>query len=401
MATIKLSTTKVANRLISYVEKRAMEREGIDCPHEYAKSQMAATRALWGKRDGIQAHHVIQSFRPGEVTPSLANQIGQELALKIAKGYECVVYTHADKEHIHNHIVINSVSYNDGRKFHAHGKDAIEKFREVSDRLCKERGLSIVKEPYAQQRFARAEYGLAKRGQMSWKDEIREVIDHEKQHSKSYEDFKKNLLGKYNIEIKERGKIISFKHPDSQKFVRGKTLGLAYERGTLENGFDRQVERRTNERGSCDIPSGKLGGASRSEGAAEADNRFERPHEGLYQDEHGQSNNRETDLRQRNRQYQNDKQTGHDRNELDINEARKALERERRSVAKGFDRFTQRDETKQRSNTRKDGTDRDWSQKGNERDQELHADRDREHQQDFSEQVKRVGNKQPEVGYER
>src|SRR3954449_11322512 len=157
MATIQRSNTKVANRLINYAEKRAEVREGVNCAVEYAKSQMKATRALWGKTEGIQAHHIIQSFKPGEVTPEIANEIGRDLAKEVAKGHECVVYTHTDKDHIHNHIVINSVNYEDGRKFHAHGQEAIDRFREVSDELCKEHGLSIVEERSADVRYTLAE----------------------------------------------------------------------------------------------------------------------------------------------------------------------------------------------------------------------------------------------------
>ena len=93
MATIKLGTTGSANRLISYAEKKAVEREGVDCNPEYAKSQFATTRELYGKTDGIQAHHVIQSFKPGEITPDQANKVGLDLAKKLGKGHECVVYT--------------------------------------------------------------------------------------------------------------------------------------------------------------------------------------------------------------------------------------------------------------------------------------------------------------------
>jgi len=157
MATIQLGTTKVANKLISYCEKRAAERDGVDCPPEYAKSQFKATRELWGKSEGIQAHHVIQSFKPGEITPELANEIGKQLAKEIAGGYEAVVYTHTDKEHIHNHIVINAVSYENGKKYRAHGKDAIERVRDISDRLCQERDLSVVKEKTSEVRYTLAE----------------------------------------------------------------------------------------------------------------------------------------------------------------------------------------------------------------------------------------------------
>jgi len=136
MATIQLGNTKVASKLISYCEKRATERDGVDCPPEFAKNQFKATREIWGKSEGIQAHHVIQSFKPGEVNPAEANEIGIQLAKELANGYEAVVYTHTDKDHIHNHIVINAVSYENGKKYRAHGKEAIEKVRDISDRLC-------------------------------------------------------------------------------------------------------------------------------------------------------------------------------------------------------------------------------------------------------------------------
>jgi hypothetical protein len=361
MATIKLSNTKVANRLISYAEKRAEEREGVDCPAEYAKSQMAATRELWGKNDGIQAHHVIQSFKPGEVTPEMANQIGQDLARDIAKGHECVVYTHTDKDHIHNHIVINSVSYEDGRKFHAHGKEAIDRVREASDRLCKERNLSVVKEPSAEQRYARAEYGLAKRGQMSWKDEIREVIDYEKRDSKSYEDFKKNLADKYNIEVKERGKNISFKHPDSQKFVRGKTLGLAYERGTLEDAFNRQAEREagvSQERGNGEVRSGAREEVQRTGGTHERDQRTERSHEELHQGSHGQRRDKPNDDRPRANENKENKSRGSRKDGFDFDKARRHAERLRQSTAESYGKWQERDEREQSKDHSKDGRNR-------------------------------------------
>lgn len=253
MATIQLGTTKVANKLITYAEKKAVEREGVNCDSQYAKSQFQATRELWGKADGVQAHHIIQSFKPGEVTPGLANQIGKDLAKEIGKGHEALVYTHADKNHIHNHIVINSVSYEDGKKLHLHGNKAIDKVRQMSDQLCKERDLSIVKEPSAKVRYTMAEKSLIEKGKVSWKDELRQAIDYEKTHSKNYEDFKKNLTEKYGIEVNDTRKHITYKHPDHQRVVRGNKLGLDYERGTIEHGFSRQIERATNRGNSKSI----------------------------------------------------------------------------------------------------------------------------------------------------
>lgn len=242
MAVIKLGSTGSASRLISYAEKRAVEKEGVDCNPDYAKTQFKVTRELHGKADGVQAHHVIQSFAPGEIEPGMANQIGRDLAKQIAKGHECVVYTHADKGHIHNHIVINAVGYEDGKKYQSKKSD-LYRIREKSDELCKERGLSIVKEPTAKERYTLAEKSIIEKGGVSWKDELRQAIDHEKAHSKSYKDFKQNLTEKYGIEVNDKGKHITYKHPDHAKVVRGNKLGLDYERSTIEHGFSRQIER--------------------------------------------------------------------------------------------------------------------------------------------------------------
>ncbi|WP_162872262.1 relaxase/mobilization nuclease domain-containing protein, partial [Klebsiella pneumoniae] len=91
------------------------------------------------------------------------------------------VYTHTDKDHIHNHIVINAVNYEDGRKFHAHGQEAIDRFRDVSDELCKKHGFSIVEERSADVRYTLAEQSLLQKGESSWKDEIRTAIDSSKE----------------------------------------------------------------------------------------------------------------------------------------------------------------------------------------------------------------------------
>ncbi|MGF9946306.1 relaxase/mobilization nuclease domain-containing protein [Priestia megaterium] len=242
MATIKLSTTKNANALLKYAEKRAEASNSLDCDVDYVRNQFKATREIWGKSGGIQAHHVIQSFKPDEVDPQQANEIGLQLAEKLAKGHEVAVYTHTDKDHIHNHIVINAVNYEDGRKFHAHGKEAIDRFREVSDELCKEYGLSIVEERSADVRYTLAEQSLLEKGESSWKDEIRTAIDSSKEQVTSFEDFQERLKDQ-GVQATLRGKNITYEHLESNKKVRGTKLGLAYEKETILHGFERQVTR--------------------------------------------------------------------------------------------------------------------------------------------------------------
>ena len=242
MATVKLSTTKNANALLKYAEKRAEILNSLDCDVDYVRNQFKATREIWGKSGGIQAHHVIQSFKPDEVDPKKANEIGLQLAEKMAKGHEVAVYTHTDKDHIHNHIVINAVNYEDGRKFHAHGQEAIDHVRKISDELCKEHGLSIVEERSADVRYTLAEQSLLQKGKSSWKDEIRTAIDFSKEQATSFKDFQERLRDQ-GVQATLRGKNITYEHLESNKKVRGTKLGWAYEKETILHGFERQVTR--------------------------------------------------------------------------------------------------------------------------------------------------------------
>ncbi|HES8074041.1 TPA: relaxase/mobilization nuclease domain-containing protein [Streptococcus pyogenes] len=242
MATIKLSTTKNANALLKYVEKRSEVSNSLDCDVDYVRNQFKATREIWAKNGGIQAHHVIQSFKPDEVDPQKANEIGLQLAEKLAKGHEVAIYTHTDKDHIHNHIVINAVNYEDGRKFHAHGQEAIDYVRKISDELCKEHGLSIVEERSADVRYTLAERSLLQKGKSSWKDEIRTAIDFSKEQAISFEDFQERLKDQ-GVQATLGGKNITYEHLESNKKVRGTKLGWAYEKETILHGFERQVTR--------------------------------------------------------------------------------------------------------------------------------------------------------------
>src|SRR5699024_8295277 len=105
MATIQLGTTGSASQLCNYAEKRAIEKDGYNLDIDYAKSQMKQTRELFSKDDGIQAHHVIQSLKPEEVTTEKAYHVGLELAKKLATNHEVAVYTHDDTDLVHTHLV--------------------------------------------------------------------------------------------------------------------------------------------------------------------------------------------------------------------------------------------------------------------------------------------------------
>ena len=238
MATTKLGNTKSASRAINYAEKRAEEKSGLNCDIDYAKSSFKQTRALYGKENGIQAHTVIQSFKPGEVTPEQCNQLGLELAEKIAPNHQVAIYTHTDKEHVHNHIVINSIDLETGRKYQSN-KQQRDLVKQANDDICREHGLSVPERDTAKLRYTQAEKSLIEKDQYSWKDDLREKIEHAKEHTSDFKSFSEHLE-KLGIEFKVRGKNVSYKSENVNKWVRGKTLGEDYDKGALEYEFERR-----------------------------------------------------------------------------------------------------------------------------------------------------------------
>lgn len=245
MATTKLGNTKSASRAINYAEKRAEEKSGLNCDVDYAKSAFKQTRALYGKEDGIQAHTIIQSFKPGEVTPEQCNQLGLELAEKIAPNHQVAVYTHTDKDHIHNHIVINSINLETGKKYQSN-KQQRELVKLQNDEICRKNGLSVPERDTAKLRYTQAESALLDKGKTSWKDELRENIEQAKAHTSNFKDFSEHLEQK-GISFKVRGKNVSYKPENVNKWVRGKTLGQDYDKGALEYEFESKEREREHD----------------------------------------------------------------------------------------------------------------------------------------------------------
>ena len=234
MATTKISATKSTSRAINYAEKRAVEKSGLNCDVDYAKSSFKASRELYGKTDGNQGHVIIQSFKPGEVTPKQCNQLGLALAEKLAPNHQVAVYTHADTEHVHNHIVINSIDLETGRKFN-NNKQALRNVRDYNDEVCMEHGLSVPEKDTARLRYMQTEKAIAdpntkSTAQYSWKDEIREVID--QSQATNMDEFKDHL-NQHGITIERvTPKSITYRH-----------LAEDYNKGGIEDGFERQIQR--------------------------------------------------------------------------------------------------------------------------------------------------------------
>ena len=114
------------------------------CSLGSACAEMQDAKIRWNKTDGVQLYHIIQSFRPGEITPGLALEIAQEFVREHLPGYQAVIGIHTDRDHIHAHIVFNSVNQLTGEKYHSNARSYYQQIRGISDRLCREHVLSVI-----------------------------------------------------------------------------------------------------------------------------------------------------------------------------------------------------------------------------------------------------------------
>ena len=215
-----------ANR--SKTEKSCYE-SAFACTLESAFTDMRKTKERWHKSGGVQGYHLVQSFAAGEVTPELAHQIAQELADRVLGGrYEYVIGTHLNTGHIHSHIVWNSVSCVDGKKYRSNYKSYVTEIRTVSDELCRKYKLSVIDtensnhmaKPYA-------EWMAEKNGQPTWRTAIRQDVDDAIQQSLTWRQFL-SVLERKGYEVRMGRKYPVLRPPGKERFVRFKTLGKRY-----------------------------------------------------------------------------------------------------------------------------------------------------------------------------
>ena len=199
------------------------------CTLETAFADMRQTKEQWHKSGGVQGYHLVQSFAAGEVTPELAHQIAKELADRVLGGqYEYVIGTHLNTGHIHSHIVWNSVSCVDGKKYRSNYKSYVTEIRAVSDELCRKYKLSVidtensnhVAKPYA-------EWLAEKNNQPTWRTAIRQDVDEAIQQSLTWRQFL-TVLDRKGYEVRMGRKYPVLRPPGKERFVRFKTLGKRY-----------------------------------------------------------------------------------------------------------------------------------------------------------------------------
>ena len=195
---------------------------GIHCRADHAWEDMRAVQERFGKTDGVVALHAYQSFREGEVTPEQCHEIGVALARKVwGKRFQVLVATHMNTDNLHNHFVINSVSYVDGKKYEQRRSQYAE-FRAASDKLCREYGLSVVEQPKAKEpaRYAR----------------MREAIDQACEDASTPEDFHRALYRQgYIFGSDSNRKYATIRARDGGRAVRLYRLGEEYDLAAIDD----------------------------------------------------------------------------------------------------------------------------------------------------------------------
>lgn len=269
MAIVKRMSSKASVKKIEKYLKQEEKTEeklisGMNCDSDNFARECQSTNLLYDKNNQAgerKYYHVIQSFSPEEgtkLTPELAHRIAKEFAEKNFKGHEVLVVTHLDKEHMHNHFVVNSVSFETGNKYRADNKSLWE-LRRTSNELCRENGLihSIQDlDKRAKDKFTDGEFRKELKGEEVWKTTLRNQIKDTMDNSKSLDDFRQQLKEKYNVETQVRTKtskgksseIIEYKPEGNRKFMDGeKRLGTEYGKEYIDGITRRNAEKTRDE----------------------------------------------------------------------------------------------------------------------------------------------------------
>lgn len=200
----------------------------INCQLETVFQDMLATKRRWDKTGGVQGYHLIHSFAPGEVTPLEAHELGVEFATRLlGDRYEAVVSTHLDHDHLHCHILFNSVSFMDGRKFQNTFRDYFRDIRGVSNAISAERGLSVIQPESRGKDYS--EWQAEKSGKATLRGLVRRDIDAAIARAFTYQTFWEQLekLG-YAVKRGPSVKHTAVRPPGGVRFIRLSSLGDGY-----------------------------------------------------------------------------------------------------------------------------------------------------------------------------
>ena len=236
---------------------------GKDCDAQQVLEEMQTTKELYGKTHGRQYKHFVQSFSPNDpIDPSKAHQIGFEMAQKAFPGYEVLVATHTDKDHLHNHFIVNSVNFETGAKYRQSISELMD-IKELSNEICEREGLHVMtkEEQTPGKSLSMNEYQVAVKGE-SWKFKLMGEIDQSRQASQSKEDFIKSMESKgYHVKWTDERKSITYSTPEGYKVRDNKLHDPNYLKEAMEHGYRETQEIKLRSEGARSTGELSLNGA--------------------------------------------------------------------------------------------------------------------------------------------
>ena len=212
----------------------------LNCDPGFEYQQMMDTKQELDKLDGWQCYHIIQSFVPGEITPELALQIATEFASEYLAGYQVVIGTHTDRHHIHSHILFNSVNDATGEKYHCSRNEYYQQIRAVSDRLCREHGLSVIIQGDGQKSTSYIEWLRQSKGQLTYRSMLEADLKSSIEDANSIGDFFR-LMERKGYEIKH-GNRLGFKFQGQAHFIYPERKNPQYSEDGIRAAIDGNMD---------------------------------------------------------------------------------------------------------------------------------------------------------------
>ncbi|NCD01239.1 hypothetical protein EOL94_04060 [bacterium] len=240
---------KVINYITDKNKAEIISSQNLNDNRSYSK-QFQDTARLYNKGDKFNErkyyHFKLSCDQADNVTAKAHHEYAEEMAKKLFPNFECVIATHTDTKTVHSHIVVNAVSFENGKKLHCNNKE-YKQMKDVANRIGAERGFSqLIYTAPSHDQVTRAEKEIILKGGTSWKEELREVITEAKYKSINMTEFEKHL-NDYGVTLtRNTDKTIAYLHPQKNKAIRGEKLGLDYTKGEIVNVINKQQRGNTN-----------------------------------------------------------------------------------------------------------------------------------------------------------
>ena len=247
MATTHIKRSNGASRLVNYAEKRAVQKDGYNLDIEYAKSELKQVREIYGNKGATQAYASRVAFSPKEFDPK--NVKDQLKALEIAKeiystaypNQQIAMYVHNDTDSLHVHAVIGAINLLTGKKMHGNWQEYRERLVKITDKVVEKHGLTVTVPHPRPEKRTMAELKMKARGQVTWKDKIRQAVDTtmREAHISDFKSFKEKL-GELAVNVIERGRDLTYTLTGTDYKSRGAKLGEDYKKETIFYELDRR-----------------------------------------------------------------------------------------------------------------------------------------------------------------